>query len=98
MSTKTDTNGFQDKLHSLTGTALKRVQQCAGAEIAKADNVQLIFAVGYVDTLSREQLKKWGKAEVDGWNDYLDDTSYHDARVKAGVDEEDSDPKDKPAS
>ena len=91
-------NGFQDKLQGLTGRALKRVQQLTGAEVAESDNIQLIFAVGYVARLHPEQIKNWSKAEQAGWDDYLDNTSYADARTNAGVVEEDTDPKDAPAS
>ncbi|OZF38845.1 hypothetical protein CH296_03975 [Rhodococcus sp. 14-2496-1d] len=91
-------NGFQDKLQGLTGRALKRVQGLTGAEVAESDNIQLIFAVGYVSRLHPEQIKNWSKAEQAGWDEYLDNTSYAEARVNAGVVEEDSDPKDAPAN
>lgn len=97
MST-TPVSGFQNKLQSLSGRALKRVQSCTGAEVAASENITLIFAVAYVSNLHPEQVKNWGKAEVDGWNDYLDNTSYAAARVAAGVEEEDTDPKDEPTS
>ncbi|OZE03052.1 hypothetical protein CH249_14645 [Rhodococcus sp. 05-2255-3B1] len=90
----TPTTPFQNKLQSLSGRALKRVQSLTGAEIAASENIQLIFAVAYVSGLHPEAIKGWGKNEVDGWNDYLDNTSYHDARIAAGVEDEDTDPKD----
>lgn len=92
------TTPFQNKLQSLTGRALKRVQSLTGAEIGASENVTLIFAVAYVGSLHPEQIKGWGKNEIDGWNDYLDGTSYHDARVAAGVEDEDTDPKDEPTN
>ncbi|OZE92726.1 hypothetical protein CH298_04295 [Rhodococcoides fascians] len=91
-------NGFQDRLQGLTGRALKRVQHLTGAEVAESDNIQLIFAVGYVSLLQPHQIKNWTKEEQAGWDLYLDNTSYAEARVNAGVVEEDSDPKDAPAN
>lgn len=89
---------FQRKLQSLSGRAIRRVQSLTGAEIGESDNIQLIFAVAYVSGLHFEQIKNWGKAEIEGWNDYLDNTSYHDARVAADVEDEDTDPKDELSS
>ena len=88
------TTPFQNKLQSLTGRALKRVQALTGAEVAESDNIELIFAVAFVSSLHPEQIKNWGKPELQEWSDYLDNTSYHAARVAAGVEEEDTDPKD----
>lgn len=88
------TTPFQNKLQSLSGRALKRVQSCTGAEVAASENITLIFAVAYVAGLHPEQIKNWGKSEVDGWNEYLDNTTYLQARMAAGVEDEDTDPKD----
>lgn len=87
---------FADTLDNLTGKQLERVEALTGVTLEQSRGQSLSFAIGYVRTLSHETLRS--KTWRDGWDDYLSNTSFIEARRATGQEDEDTDPKDAPAS
>ncbi|MDQ1202847.1 hypothetical protein [Rhodococcus sp. SORGH_AS_0303] len=83
---------FNDTVDGMTGRQIKGVQTLTGESIQKStDMIMLIFAVGYV-------LQETGEVTQDGFNSYLDSTTYKTAAVATGAEETVPDPNAEPVS
>lgn len=92
-------SGLGDTIDNLTGLQVKRAQSLTGCQIHEPDDYyQLLFALGYVKNLSVEQLRTWGPDELAGFETYLEQTTIKQIADAIGADDEDTDPKDVPAS
>lgn len=93
MSAKTK---MGDLIDNLTGLQVKRVQSLTGSQIHEPDDYYgLLFALAYVRDLPVERVKKWGKAEIEGFTDFQATTTTKAVVVLIeGDDEDESDPKD----
>jgi hypothetical protein len=90
-----------DLIDGLTGLQVKRVQSLTGSQIHEPDDYYAwLFALAYVSPMHPEQVKNWGKDEIDGFDDFQASTTTKAvAEMLKGEDgDEDTDPKDAPAN
>lgn len=92
-------SGLGDTIDNLTGLQVKRAQSLTGCQIHEPDDYyQLLFALGYVRDLSVEQLRAWGPDELAGFDAYLEQTTTKQIAELIGANDEDTYPKDVPAT
>ncbi|WP_037190391.1 hypothetical protein [Rhodococcoides fascians] len=96
MTAKAAKTAMGDLIDNLTGLQVKRVQSLTGSQIHEPDDYYgLLFALAYVRPMPPEQVKKWGKAEIEGFTEFQSTTTTKAVVVLIeGDDEDESAPKD----